>query len=585
MPTVAAAQQAVKERKLLAWLYGGTVVLLLVLLFVTYRTLVRYQEGVVSTRRYIELRSALNEVMLDVVDQETSTRGFLLTKGEPFLSPLMHASVRIADDLDRVKAACNAPLDFAQLDSITSLSLNLTERFGNRVQEARRGTFHPDSLLAGREYMDQLRAVYKRFDARLEGEHAVLLLENKTLVGTPLMLSVYALVSLLATALLFTRLVRSVRTVEKARFALAQRVVELDTEVTLRKRFQELNEKILDLSPSGIMTFTAVRDAAGGITDFAWVTSNNTANKLVGREDLVGKRLLEEMPENRNAGLYDAYCEVVTTGQPFERELHYKDGAMDMWVLARALKLDDGFLVVFDDITDRKRAEASKLSEDRFALTGQLMRTVAHEVRNPLTNIGLAMEQIAEEAKAQNALSSAEPFFSIVDRNLKRIGELITGMLESTRKRELQLSAVHLQAVIQEVEAAVKDRMVLKDMRFVTQVPSHLPKVMLDKGLMVLALTNLAVNAVEAMEPSKGILRATVERHSKELILGLRDNGKGIPPEQLDKLFEPFYSGRPGGLGLGLTTARSILAAHRMTIRVESKVGEGTTVFVHMPLR
>lgn len=221
MPTIAAAQQAVKERKLLAWLYGGTVVLLLVLLFVTYRTLVRYQEGEVSTRRYIELRSALNEVMLDVVDQETSARGFLLTKGEPFLSPLMHASVRIADDLDRVKAACTNPLDFAQLDSIAALSLTLTERFGNRVQEARRGTFHPDSLLAGRVYMDQLRAVYKRFDARLEGEHAILLRENKTLVGTPLMLSVYALVSLLATALLFTRLVRSVRTVEKARFALA----------------------------------------------------------------------------------------------------------------------------------------------------------------------------------------------------------------------------------------------------------------------------------------------------------------------------------------------------------------------------
>lgn len=585
MPTIAAAQQAVKERKLLAWLYGGTVVLLLVLLFVTYRTLVRYQEGEVSTRRYIELRSALNEVMLDVVDQETSARGFLLTKGEPFLSPLMHASVRIADDLDRVKAACTNPLDFAQLDSIAALSLTLTERFGNRVQEARRGTFHPDSLLAGRVYMDQLRAVYKRFDARLEGEHAILLRENKTLVGTPLMLSVYALVSLLATALLFTRLVRSVRTVEKARFALAQRVVELDNEVTLRKRFQELNEKILDLSPSGIMTFRAVRDAAGAITDFEWITSNNTANKLVGREDLVGKRLLEEMPENRKAGLYDAYCEVVNTGQPFERELHYKEATLDMWVLGRALKLDDGFLVVFDDITDRKRTEASRLSEDRFALTGQLMRTVAHEVRNPLTNIGLAMEQIAEEAKAQNAYTGSEAFFSIVDRNLKRIGELIKGMLESTRKRELQQAAVHLPVVIEEVEAAVRDRMVLKGMRFEMEFPSHLPKVMLDKGLMVLALTNLAVNAIEAMEPTKGVLKATVIRRSKELILCLQDNGKGIPPEQLDKLFEPFYSGRPGGLGLGLTTARSILAAHKMTIRVESKVGDGTTVFVHIPLR
>ena len=101
-------------------------------------------------------------------------------------------------------------------------------------------------------------------------------------------------------------------------------------------------------------------------------------------------------------------------------------------------------------------------------------------------------------------------------------------MLESTRKRELQQAAVHLPAVIEEVEAAVRDRMVLKGMRFDMEVPSHLPKVMLDKGLMVLALTNLAVNAIEAMEPTKGVLKATVIRRSKELVLGLQDNGKGL---------------------------------------------------------
>lgn len=585
MPTVAAAQQADKERKLLAWLYGGTVLLLLVLLSATYRTIVRYQDGVVSTRRYIELRSAVNEVMLNMVDQETSTRGFLLTQGEPFLSPMMHANVRIADDLDRVKAACAGPMDHAQLDTITSLSLMLSERLSAQVQEVRRGTFHSDSLLTGRVYMDQLRAVYKRFDTRLDREHAALLLENKTLVGTPLMLTVYALASLLATALLFSWLLRSGRAIAHARLALAQRVEQLDAEMTLRKRYEELNEKILDLSPSGVMTFRSMRDGTKTITDFEWISSNHTANRLVGRDDLVGRRLLEEMPENKSVGLFDAYRTVVDTGKPFERELHYKDESMDMWVLARALKLDDGFLVVFDDITDRKQAEASKLSEDRFALTGQLMRTVAHEVRNPLTNIGLAMEQIAEEAKAQNAFAGSETFFSIIDRNLKRIGELIKGMLESTRKRELHLGAVQLRSVIEEVEAAVRDRMLLKNMRFVIDVPANLPAVMLDQDLMVLALTNLAVNAIEAMEPAKGILHASVERRTKELLLVLRDNGKGITPEQLDKLFEPFFSGRPGGLGLGLTTARSILAAHKISISVDSTVGEGTTISVHVPLR
>ena len=85
------------------------------------------------------------------------------------------------------------------------------------------------------------------------------------------------------------------------------------------------------------------------------------------------------------------------------------------------------------------------------------------------------------------------------------------------------------------------------------------------------------------MEPGSGVLRMIARDEEDGVVIELRDNGKGIPPENISKLFEAFYTGRPGGMGLGLTAARSILNAHGILLEVESVVGEGTVFRLHVP--
>lgn len=119
------------------------------------------------------------------------------------------------------------------------------------------------------------------------------------------------------------------------------------------------HQEVHDRSPDGMMIFRAVRDAAGRIDDFEWRYSNRGASNIVGRraEDLLGKRLLVEMPGNRDAGLFDIYVRVVELGEPHSHEFPYRHEGLDSWFRATAIKQGDGFYVAFTDLTVRKRAE------------------------------------------------------------------------------------------------------------------------------------------------------------------------------------------------------------------------------------
>ena len=140
----------------------------------------------------------------------------------------------------------------------------------------------------------------------------------------------------------------------------------LRPEKTLRESEALLNG-VLNSAPSGIMAFKSCRNADGVIEDFTWQMVNAAAEQMVGRtqEDLLGKRLLDEMPGNRTAGLFDRYVQVVETGIPLRHEHYYEHERVKTWFNTTAVKLEDGFVVTFADITDRKRAEEAARETER----------------------------------------------------------------------------------------------------------------------------------------------------------------------------------------------------------------------------
>lgn len=578
-------QKEREERRLTTMLYVGSVLLLLVFLFVTYRNMSAYVNSVAMVRErnmaLIELEGQLSSLR----DAELGVRGYLLTGDSLFLEPYVMAQRRFRDHSARLRLSKSNAADSAVSLRIHQNALEVQRVWRRSVSDRTTDALAPtlqESILASEQVMESIRDDSDMLLAKWRKERDDLLIKERSDgVDAPFMLAIYSLLAIIATGLLFWRLARTLSSNEQVRLALRTKLRALDNEITQRAELQILLQKVLNSSPTGIMSFSSLRDSSGHIVDFEFMSANAMAKTILGREDLEGKRLLTELPDNLENGLFGSYVEVVEKDVPFIKEYRYNGSGLESWFRNHAVKLDDGFLVSFMDITEQKEAQQLNLEADRLELTSQITRTVAHEVRNPLTNIHLALEQLQDETVGLE--EETGPYFKIIDRNLIRIGKLIKEMLESSQKRELNLVPCDLMDVVNTVLRSVMDRLELQEMKSSVHIDPDLPQVLADCDLLGLALTNIAVNAIEAMEPGVGELHFTMLRAPDTIVLEISDNGKGMAPEALQRLFEPFFTGRTGGLGLGLTAARSILLGHNIKLDVVSAVGAGTTFTLRFP--
>lgn len=234
-----------------------------------------------------------------------------------------------------------------------------------------------------------------------------------------------------------------------------------------------------------------------------------------------------------------------------------------------------GYQGIIHDISLRKKAEEELILAEKFSMTGKIARSIAHEVRNPLTNLNLALEQLKDEIDSDNEM--AELYCDIIKRNADRIDQLISEMLNSSKPKQLKLKEENLNELVEETLQLTLDRLNLKKMKLYREYDEGIPPLMLDNDKFKMAILNILINAVEAMEEEKGVLRVKTYRENGNAVLTISDNGKGIPKEDLIRLFDPFFTGKKGGMGLGLTTTQNIINSHKGRINVESKIDEGTT--------
>lgn len=237
---------------------------------------------------------------------------------------------------------------------------------------------------------------------------------------------------------------------------------------------------------------------------------------------------------------------------------------------------------IIHDQTMRKKAEKDMLIAERLSMTGKIARTIAHEVRNPLTNLNLALDQLKDEMPANN--ESVQVYCDIIERNANRIEQLIGEMLSSSKPRDLNLELVPVNEVLDETLILTIDRLNLNRMKLEKNYASDLPRILVDKEKIKIALLNIIINATEAMEAERGILKIATDLQNGLLTVSISDNGKGIPPDEIEKLFDPFYTGKQGGMGLGLTSTKNILDSHTASVEVTSVPKEGTTFTIYFKM-
>lgn len=227
---------------------------------------------------------------------------------------------------------------------------------------------------------------------------------------------------------------------------------------------------------------------------------------------------------------------------------------------------------ILHDITNIRKAEKANLQIEKLAATGRLIRTLAHEVRNPLNNINMSVDQLLTEKRSEDD----QIYFDIIQRNSKRIDNLITELLESSRPYDLNFQPHSLQDIMEETLSMAIDRIKLRNIKLEKEYPTEEAVIRADKDKLKLALLNFVINAVEAVEEKTGELKISINSRDNKHVLNIRDNGCGIPEEHLSRLFEPYFTTKRNGIGLGLASSLNILQSHKAKIDVRSGVNAGT---------
>ena len=239
-------------------------------------------------------------------------------------------------------------------------------------------------------------------------------------------------------------------------------------------------------------------------------------------------------------------------------------------------------------VQDLKKLHSQLLQCDRLASLGTLSAGVAHEIKNPLAIIiqGLAFLRASMPEGDAIAIDAVER----IEKAGMRAANIVRDLLSFSRQNPPALEAQNIAAVIEDTLPLVEHQIKLKNIKILRRVSADLPFVKVDNSQMKQAFINIILNAVEAM-PRGGTITIAVEKpktqaESSNLEIRFTDSGCGITEENLHKVFDPFFSTKQkqGGTGLGLSVTKGIIEGHNGTVEIESKLGEGTTVIVRLPI-
>jgi two-component system, sporulation sensor kinase E len=244
-----------------------------------------------------------------------------------------------------------------------------------------------------------------------------------------------------------------------------------------------------------------------------------------------------------------------------------------------------GNVIHIEDVTEKRTREARLRRAESLAALTTLTAGVAHEIKNPLASIGIHLElirKVIDGRKTVPARKVAENL-AVIKEEVERLNRIVVDFLFAVRPMNAELVPEDLNRLVRELMDFL--RFELEQARIVVELEllEPCPLIRLDEKYLKQALLNIVKNAISAM-PGGGTLRLATYRKASMLVLTVSDTGVGIPEENLDKIFEPYFTTKEFGSGLGLTLVYKIVKEHLGDLAVSSKVGQGTTFTLSFPI-
>ena len=240
-----------------------------------------------------------------------------------------------------------------------------------------------------------------------------------------------------------------------------------------------------------------------------------------------------------------------------------------------------GALVTFTDLESRERISTQLQVSERLAALGKITAGVAHEVKNPLNSMRLWLENLKGSLPEGDEMP--QQAVRVLDSEIDRLDTVVKRFLDFTRPPEMHQEETNLKDLLEELLAIERPRMDKANVKVEARFAADVPRVLVDRQLLKQALINLFVNAVDAM-PEGGRLTVSLERRDEMADIEIEDTGRGIAPEHRQRIFQLFFTTRPGGSGIGLASAFRTVQLLNGSIDFKSEVGHGTTFRIELPL-
>ncbi len=356
-----------------------------------------------------------------------------------------------------------------------------------------------------------------------------------------------------------------------------------------RNRWAEavlLAHKRLETIFNGVPHYLAMIDAAFIITDV-----NERLCELYGkrREDIVEKHCSLDFPENERMCNSDIAAKCFTTGQIVtERDMRMEIQGKPYFFDISAIPLFNSrgevdYVVQYAvDITDKKALTEKLIQAEKLAAVGQISAHVAHEIRNPLTSVLLHSELLEDEIGGNGDNEEARELIRVIRREIDRLSQVTDEYLSYARLPHPKKHPVDPRREVESVVSMLMPELERRNVEVALKCPETLPDIMIDRGQFKQLLINLIKNAEDAM-PSGGNLEISLMKIKDNFLLLVKDTGYGVPQEHLRRIFDPYFTTKENGTGLGLALVQYIANAHDGWVDVESQRGTGSTFIFSIP--
>lgn len=243
-----------------------------------------------------------------------------------------------------------------------------------------------------------------------------------------------------------------------------------------------------------------------------------------------------------------------------------------------------GHAIILRDITESRRSEQQTIESERLNALTLLAAGVAHEIGNPLNSLNIHLQLIERQARMLDGAKKAELLESVeVSRaEVNRLDSIITQFLRAIRPTRPQFRPENVNSIVEEAVRFFTPEIKDRDIVVEQELRSDLPLIDIDRDQMKQAFYNVIKNSFEAMK-RRGILRIRTDKDDSHVLIKFTDTGGGISPENLSHVFEPYFTTKSRGTGLGLLIVRRIVREHGGELSIESSEGKGLTVTIRLP--